>query len=108
MHIDDFLWAGSDRFKQDVISPLRSRFCCGKELDSSFRYIGLDIEQADEQIYLSQTDYTEELKQVDRDIYPSDVKNKVCVQIVGQLQWIATQSRPDPFFDVLVLATYCD
>lgn len=58
--------------------------------------------------YISQTDYTEELKQVDRDIYPSDVKNKVCVQIVGQLQWIATQSRPDPFFDVLVLATYCD
>lgn len=58
--------------------------------------------------YISQTDYTEELKQVDRDIYPSDVKNKVCVQIVGHLQWIATQSRPDPFFDVLVLATYCD
>jgi transposase InsO family protein len=108
MHVDDFLWAGSDRFKQDVILPLRMKFHCGKELDCSFRYIGLDIEQTDGQIYLSQKDYTEEIKQVDRDIHPNDVKNNIYPEIVGQLHWIATQSRPDLSFDVLDLATYCD
>ena len=108
MHVDDFLWAGSDRFKQDVILPLRMKFHCGKELDCSFRYIGLNIEQTDGKIYLNQKDNTEEIKQVDRDVHPNDIKDNIYPEIVGQLHWIATQSRPDLSFDVLDLATHCD
>ena len=90
MHVDDFLWAGSDRFKNDVISPLRLKFHCGKEMDSRFRYIGLDTEQDNGQLYLQQHDYTEELKQVDRTVDARDVKNNIYPEIVGQLHWIAT------------------
>ena len=35
-------------------------------MNNKFRYIGLDIEQDNGQIYLQQHDYTEELKQVDK------------------------------------------
>jgi len=108
MHVDDFLWAGSDRFKQDVILSLRMKFYCGKEIVCSFRYIGLNIEPTDGKIYLNQKDYTEEIKQVDRDVHPNDIKKNIYPEIVGQLHWIATQSRPDLSFDVIDLATYCD
>ncbi|CAC5379706.1 unnamed protein product [Mytilus coruscus] len=50
---------------------------------------------------MQQHDYTDELKQVDR----SEVKNGIYPEIVGQLHWIAIQSRPDLCFDVLDLST---
>ena len=74
---------------------------CGKKLDSSFRYIGLNIQHEGNDIFLQQHDYTDELKQVDR----ADIKNGIYPEIVGQLHWIATQSRPDLCFDVLDLST---
>ena len=108
MHVDDFLWAGSDQFKEDVISPLRLKFHFGKEMNTNFRYIGLDIEQDEDQIYLHQHEYTEEIKQVDRTVNSGDIKNGIYPEIIGQLHWIATQSRPDLCYDVLDLATSCD
>ena len=105
MHVDDFLWAGSDQFKQTVINPLKQTFRCGKEMDNNFRYIGLDIEQSEGNILLHQQEYTEELKQVDSNV---DVRNEGYPEAVGQLHWIASQSRPDLCFDVLDLATVCD
>ena len=39
---------------------------------------------------------------------PLIVKNDIYPEIVGQLHWIATQSRPDLCFDVLDLSTLCD
>ncbi|VDI80197.1 Hypothetical predicted protein, partial [Mytilus galloprovincialis] len=54
MHVDDFLWAGSEHFKKQVICQLRDKFDCGKELDSSFRYIGLNIQHEGNDIYLQQ------------------------------------------------------
>ena len=108
MHVDDFLWAGSVNFQKDVIAPLRLKFHFGKEMNNKFRYIGLDIEQDNGQIYLQQHDYTEELKQVDKTVESRDVKNDIYPEIVGQLHWIASQSRPDLCFDVLDLSTLCD
>ena len=108
MHVDDFLWAGSDRFKEDVISLLRFKFHFGKEMDTSFRYIGLDIEQDEGQIYLHQHEYTEEIKQVDKTLKSGGIKNDIYPEIIGQLHWIATQSRPDLCYDVLDLATSSD
>ncbi|CAC5414014.1 unnamed protein product [Mytilus coruscus] len=101
MHVDDFLWAGSEHFKKQVICHLRDKFDSGKELDSSFRYIGLNIQHEGNDIYLQQHDYTDERKQVDR----ADIKNGIYPEIVGQLHWTATQSRPDLCFDVLDLST---
>ena len=108
MHVDDFLWAGSVNFQKDVIAPLRFKFHIGKEMNNKFRYIGLDIEQDNGQNYLQQHDYTERLKQIDKTVESRDVKNDIYPEIVGQLHWIATQSRPDLCFDVLDLSTLFD
>lgn len=108
MHVDDFLWAGSEAFKDRVISPLRLKFRCGKEMDSSFRYVGLGIEQEEGQIFLQQHDYTDELQQVESNVDSDLLRDTIYPGIVGQLHWLATQSRPDLSFDVLDLATLCD
>ncbi|CAG2247668.1 unnamed protein product [Mytilus edulis] len=101
MHVDDFLWTGSEHFKKHVLCHLRDKFYCGKEQDNSFRYIGQNIQHEGKDINLQQHDYTDELKQVDR----ADIKNGIYQEIVGQLHWIATQNRPDLRFDVWDLST---
>ena len=57
MHVDDFIWSGKATFKRRVIDKMRSKFCCGKGSDDSFRYIGLDIEYSDHGLVPHQQDY---------------------------------------------------
>ena len=45
MHVDDFLWAGSNKFQKDIISRIRSIFEVGKEATIPFKYIGLNPSQ---------------------------------------------------------------
>ena len=105
MHVDDFLWAGSELFNVTIISPLRKKFCFGKESDSRFRYIGLHIEQTKGEIYIHQQDYIDELKQVNMKTDSRSMNDQTYPEAVGQLHWIATQTRPDICYDVLDLAT---
>lgn len=105
MHVDDFLWAGSELFNVAIISPLRKKFCFGKESDSRFRYIGLQIELANGEIFIQQQDYIDELKPVNMKTDSRNMKDQIYPEAVGQLHWIATQTRPDICFDVLDLAT---
>ena len=105
MHVDDFLWAGSELFNVTIISPLRKKFCFGKESDSRFRYIGLHIEQTKGEIYIHQQDYIDELKQVNMKTDSRSMNDQIYPEAVGQLHWIATQTRPDICYDVLDLAT---
>ena len=48
IHVDDFLWAGSEEFKDTVIVKLRKQFNVGKEPCESFTYIGLKLSQDEE------------------------------------------------------------
>ena len=105
MHVDDFLWAGSELFNVTIISPLRKKLCFGKESDSRFRYIGLHIEQTKGEIYIHQQDYIDELKQVNMKTDSRSMNDQIYPEAVGQLHWIATQTRPDICYDVLDLAT---
>ena len=103
MHVDDFLWAGSELFNVAIISPLRKKFCFGKESES--RYIGLQIEQDSGEIFIQQQNYIDELKPVNMKTDSRNMNNQIYPEAVGQLHWIATQTRPDICFDVLDLAT---
>ena len=109
MHVDDFLWTGSKMIKSMVIDQVTQKFRCGKDMDNTFRYIGLNIEQNENEIHLQQHEYTEELKQVNRsDLASANIREGLYAELVGQLHWIASQSRPDVSFDVLELYTLTD
>ncbi|VDI65409.1 Hypothetical predicted protein [Mytilus galloprovincialis] len=67
VHVDDFLWAGTNLFETEIISKIREKFSVGKEASESFKYLGLGLSHADDKIILSQTDYVEVLKTVSID-----------------------------------------
>ena len=106
VHVDDFLWAGSEKFKDTVIVKLRKLFNVGKEACELFKYIGLELSQDEERIILSQKDYTTMLKTVfiekDREKTSplSEQERSILRSKVGQLLWLAKQTCPDIAFDV--------
>jgi len=54
MHVDDFLWGGSDEFEAIVIFGLRKEFKVENQASGAFKYIGLEIGQTEEGITLHQ------------------------------------------------------
>lgn len=102
VHVDDFLYGGTHDFEQNVISKLRSIFQVGLEESSGLIYIGLQISQGNHGINLSTDKYTESLKEVCTDLDPTKLKKEL-KHVSGQLNWIATQSRPDIAFDNCII-----
>ena len=66
VYVDDFLWAGSNKFQKNIISRIRSIFEVGKET-SLFKYIGLNLSQEEMCIMLTQKDYINNIIEVKLD-----------------------------------------
>ena len=99
-HVDDFLYAGTTSFIQKVIDPLCKQFEMSHQSTKAFKYIGLNIEQ--------NIDYIEEIKSTEIFRERQKFKQSQCNsfehdqyrKLVGHLNWVANQSRPDIAFDV--------
>lgn len=112
-HVDDFLWSGTDEFKVQVIDKLCQKFKVGHSASNAFRYIGLSISQNEDGITLEQIDYINAIENYtlprDRQMKKSSPCTKeetsTFCQLVGKLNWVANQSRPDILFDVCQLSS---
>ena len=112
MHVDDFIWSAKATFEERVIDKIHSTFCCGKESDDSFRYIGLNIEHSDDGLILHQRDYINEIHALPitflgeiRDKDGLNIEEHTLLrELVGQFNWLSNQSRPDISYDVLELS----
>ncbi|VDH99624.1 Hypothetical predicted protein [Mytilus galloprovincialis] len=86
-------------------------FKVGKESCESFKYLGLDLSQENETIVLSQQDYVRMLKTVliDKDRVKtsplSSSEQTLLRSKIGQLLWLARQTRPDIAFDVAAISS---
>ena len=105
-HVDDFYCSGTDNFEKHVLKRLKTKFNIGSEDLSNFRYIGLNISSTNEYIEMHQNDYIEsiELIEVDgtrlsntEDLLFDDEAQQL-KSLAGQLNWVATQTRPDMAF----------
>ena len=45
MHVDDFLFAGSEEFNRTVIDPIADKYKVGRRLADHFKYVGIDMVQ---------------------------------------------------------------
>ena len=104
LHVDDFFCCGKESFFKKVISCLKETFEISKEAECNFNYLGLNILQNKEGISVDQNGYIDELNQI-----PCSVSNKeslstldfdVLRSSIGQLSWVAKQTRPDIAFEV--------
>ena len=105
-HVDDFCWGGSKIFRQSVIENIKTTFVIKSEEINKFKYVGLEIEQKEEEIIISQDKYVEALEMTPYFVSSERMnrlspKDETTVrQVNGKLNWIATQTRPDLSFDV--------
>ncbi|PIK34738.1 hypothetical protein BSL78_28434 [Apostichopus japonicus] len=60
MHVDDFLFAGSEAFNKNVIDRVVDKYKVGRREIESFRYVGLDLEQGESGIKVNQDEYVME------------------------------------------------
>ena len=114
-HVDDFLWAGNPSFEKCIAVLLSSAFHIGSHSGSEFEHLGLHITQRKElsQIELDQIEYIEQIEPIQVSHDRQSNKKEFCTkeesfqfrQLVGKLNWIASQSRPDIAFGVCMLSS---
>ena len=110
-HVDDFCWAGSKRFEEEVINPIRKIFKVKSEDKHCFKYLGLHLSQENDKIRIRQDQYVQDMKliTVQRKCDPSELMNEAeisqCRSALGKLNWLATQTRPDLSFQVSELTS---
>ena len=110
-HVDDFCWAGSQKFEEQVIGKLRLVFKVKSEEKYSFKYLGLDLSQENDKIIVKQDLYVQkiDLIRLERKCEPSEYMTEdevsQCRGALGKLNWLATQTRPDLSFQVSELTS---
>ena len=112
-HVDDFLHAGDESFQKEVVENLQQIFLMGKTEESKFKYVGMDIEQTEEGITLSQQEYADSLepitikpersKQTEENL--SEDEKSTLRKIAGRLGWLAKGTRPDLAFSQVEIST---
>ena len=113
IHVDDFFWGGDNYFMKQVIQSLKETFEIGTEETGSFKYLGLHITQKKKGVEIEQGRYCQSLKPLEvskerkaqRNLPLGSVETKKLRALIGQMNWAATQTRPDVLFECCVLAS---
>ena len=104
IHVDNFLWSGTTDFERNFIWKLRNMFVIGKENQSIFKYLGINLIEKDSDITIGQINYSENIKPIN--LTNNDINSKDRLQShIGKLLWISSQTRTDIAFDVCQLGT---
>ena len=104
IHVYNFLSPGNEQFFNDIISKIHEKFTVGKECNTAFCYLGLDLEEQRNYISLDQTHYTKLLDTVNFKNENLSIHDTL-ESTIGKLIWISGQTRPDISFDVCHLAS---
>lgn len=112
IHIDDFLYCGTSRFESYVVKEISNLFSVGSASEGSFKYVGLNIISGDQLITVDQLDYVSSIRKITlsrarNNNSKSELTKKEKGEyraLIGQLNWLATQTRPDIAFDVCFLS----
>ena len=64
IHLDDFEYCGMSSWHKNVISKLCQMFKVSKKEKGSFKYVGLNIEQNCDEIFVDQQAYVDGLEEI--------------------------------------------
>ena len=101
--IDDFCWGGTLEFCKQVITKITKVFKISSVFQCNFIYLGLQLNQEEDCVKISQEIYAGSLEELD--ITDRDKERKLSVpekesfqKPVGQLCWLANETCPDVAF----------
>lgn len=117
IHVDDFVYSGSEEFNQDVRSSILKDFELKSNEKTNFTYLGLEVEQSEQDfsIKVSQKKYIDcelnpiplTMKRKQQKTYAvNSTEYKKLRAGVGQLLWISLQTRPDLSFESCQLSNH--
>ena len=114
IYVDDFLWTGTVTFEVKVIGELKKKFLIGSSASVTFTYVGLSIKSYEDGITIDQTEYISSLTPIPICRARASQKKSHLLQpekvayraLVGQLNWVATHTRPDIAFETCQLSVY--
>ena len=112
IYVDDFLWSGTNNFKEQVIDKLKKKFLIGSSASVTFTYVGLSIKSYSDGITIDQTQYISSLNTIpvskDRIAQKKSqlLESEIIAYraLIGQLNWVATHTRPDIAFETCELS----
>ena len=109
--VDDIFYAGTEKFENEVMKQVAEEFLIGRTEEETFIYIGLAIKTTEKGITLDQEDYIKN-RLVPAALRLGDAKRPLDKEetlllrrLTGQINWAATQSRPDISFTVVELSS---
>ena len=113
IYVDDFLWAGTENFYKKVIEKLKKKFLIGSSESIAFTYVGLSIRSYRDGITVDQIQYIAGLAQIpiskkrasEKNVNLDGKEKKEYRALVGQLNWVATHTRPDISFETCALSS---
>ena len=113
-HVDDFIYAGIEQWHRDVIDQVMSKFKISAHAAGTFRYVGLNVLQTADGIYIDQQAYVQGLKQIEvtserlqsKDDILSATEKSQLRSLSGQLLWATSQTRPDCAYYSCVVSNY--
>ena len=105
LHVDDTLWAGNQNFSEQFISKLTTNLLISTEEHRNMRYLGLSLSSEEGALTINLNHYAEKMEEIpinpersDEDVLtPAELKNLRTLS--GQINWLATQCRPDLSFN---------
>eukprot|EP00971_Amphidinium_carterae_P352031 6492390-Amphidinium_carterae.2 len=101
VHVDDFLCGGYGQVWDEHFAALKRTFTFSEPETGSFLFTGVRIIQESDRILFDQSAYAANLSKlhIPRDAHDEDQVEaksmRLIKQALGELQWLATQSRPD-------------
>ena len=104
IHVDDFLWSGTNDFETKFISKLQNTFMIGKENQSIFQYLGINLKENDSKITIDEINFAENLKLINHIHNNKDTKD-ILQSLKEKLLWMSRQARPDIALDICQLET---
>ena len=113
LYVDDFLWSGTQVFEELIIEKICELFSIGSSETQTFKYLGLQIDSDGKTICtVDQRAYGASLKKIpisrnrlnNSKSFLSEKERSEYRSLIGQLNWMATQTRPDIAFDVCSLS----
>ena len=112
LHVDDFIWGGNTNFIEGTIKKLKNKFNFGKEEEGNFKFLGMQIYRneinelcMDQNAYVNTIDVIENI--TGKDYEALNVKEtRNYRSLVGQLNWLSRQSRPDIAYEVSERSSY--
>ena len=100
------IFYGEDHvFVENVIKTLHKIFEIGSVNKKTFRYLGLDLQKGDSSIVIYQNNYANSIESLkldgkkDNNGLLNETKIHNLCALIGQFNWLATQTRPAVLFE---------